>query len=928
MKPIKLILSAFGPYAGGAKIISFEEFEGRGVFLICGDTGAGKTTIFDGISYALYGHASGSYRDPKNLRSEYAKESEESFVDFYFSHQGRNYHVTRYPAYERNKKRGAGKVSVPEKSAFYEEDKPPIEGTSQVNAAIRELLHIDERQFKQIAMIPQGEFLALINAKTEERTGILRTIFMTDSYKRLEFVLKERLDDAYKEKMNLTQAIKQYFFDAVVSTGSEYHDVYKEISDGLSSVNNVWNIDELTDVLNNIVSEDEICLTKENEALKIEEKTSEEIKEKLSKIRARAGIKERLKVLREELPKAMDNVKENEEKYAFVLKDKEKADERKSFAERINSEREKYKKRDEISESIKALTEKNEVYKKDILVQEKNKVELKDKEKALLNEIEQYKDAKDRLTDVNNKKERTENAYSEIDKLISLKDDMHAKQNYFIKQREIYENDSEKLREAEICLENSRAGLLAASLSEGDECPVCGSVHHPRLAKLPECAMTETEFKKIKERSNKSLEEKNKALSAAEAAKALYDDEALRASDALLLCGKEENDAMTASDVKALLLSLSDEIKDYTQLINSLKKSVVRSEKCFYELETLRNETMEKLAFDLEEIKKSQQKNEIELSEKKTVLDGLAELSYNTWDIAKQHMDDAVKIYTDIYTKIEEAVKDLNDAKSNYSQIKRAIEEMEKTSEDSAADIEVDINELEENEKAVSERIKSLREEKSRTEIRINLNKEKLNAILSKRSAHAESEKRFGDITRVYSLIKGQTGGSKITFEQYIQSTGFDGIISAANRRLIPMSEGRFEMYRQSDSYGKKSNTFLDLEVLDNYTGKRRPVGTLSGGESFKASLSLALGLSDTVSADNGGVQIDALFIDEGFGALDKRSIDGAMEVLSSLTEKGKLIGIISHREELTESIPRQIRVIKSPKGSDIEVYDEDSKSY
>ena len=174
----------------------------------------------------------------------------------------------------------------------------------------------------------------------------------------------------------------------------------------------------------------------------------------------------------------------------------------------------------------------------------------------------------------------------------------------------------------------------------------------------------------------------------------------------------------------------------------------------------------------------------------------------------------------------------------------------------------------------------------------------------------------------LYNLVRGQTGNGKITLEQYIQAAGFDGIIMAANRRLLPMSDGQYELYRQEDSPGKKSSTFLDLEVLDNYTGCRRPVGNLSGGESFKASLSLALGLSDTVSSSLGGIQMDALFVDEGFGTLDRRSIENAMNILINLSGTSKLVGVISHREELIESIPSQIRVQKTREGSDITVED------
>ena len=219
-----------------------------------------------------------------------------------------------------------------------------------------------------------------------------------------------------------------------------------------------------------------------------------------------------------------------------------------------------------------------------------------------------------------------------------------------------------------------------------------------------------------------------------------------------------------------------------------------------------------------------------------------------------------------------------------------------------------------------SSNVDLIRKNCSNSENRISTNEEKQKSILDRREELEKADHEYVICKKLYELVKGTTGNGKITLEQYIQAAGFDGIIAAANRRLLPMSDGQYELYRQEDSLGKKSSNFLDLEVLDNYTGHRRPVGNLSGGESFKASLSLALGLSDTVSSNLGGVQMDALFVDEGFGTLDRKSIDSAMEILINLTGSNKLVGIISHREELMENIPQQIKVKKTKDGSQITV--------
>ncbi len=266
---------------------------------------------------------------------------------------------------------------------------------------------------------------------------------------------------------------------------------------------------------------------------------------------------------------------------------------------------------------------------------------------------------------------------------------------------------------------------------------------------------------------------------------------------------------------------------------------------------------------------------------------------------------------------IELSDKIINEYKQNVAMNKKQLADAESDAEGKEV---TDIEAL----KAVcderSANVNSIRKNRNNSENRISTNEGKQKSILGRREELEKARRENTICQRLYNLVKGTTGNGKLTLEQYIQAAGFDGIIAAANRRLLPMSNGQYELYRQKDSLGKRSNNYLDLEVLDNYTGHKRPVGNLSGGESFKASLSLALGLSDTVSSNLGGVQMDALFVDEGFGTLDRKSIESAMEILINLTGSNKLVGIISHREELMENIPQQIKVKKTKDGSQITV--------
>ena len=249
MKPIKLIISAIGPYAGEMPEIRFDQFEEKGLFLISGDTGAGKTTIFDAICYALYGSTSGTYRDTKNLRSDYAEEGVQSYVDFYFSHQGHEYHIWRKPPYMRKKLRGQGFTPELEKAILYYEDGRTVEGITEVNAEVENLLRINEKQFKQIAMIAQGEFWSLLNAKTEQRTEILRTIFMTDGYKSIEAKLKDRMD-ASNERRNVSEkSILQYFRDVIADEEDENYEELIDFQEKADNTGSAWNLDDLLAVL-------------------------------------------------------------------------------------------------------------------------------------------------------------------------------------------------------------------------------------------------------------------------------------------------------------------------------------------------------------------------------------------------------------------------------------------------------------------------------------------------------------------------------------------------------------------------------------------------------------------------------------------------------------------------------------------------------
>ena len=1140
MKPVKLIVSAFGPYADTMPEIEFDRFEDKGLFLISGDTGAGKTTLFDAISFALYGTSSGTYRDTKNLRSEYAKDGTESFVDFYFTHQGEDYHIKRYPAYERKKQRGQGVVLEKEKAILYCGNNTPIEGIQQVNSAVKELLHIDDRQFKQIAMIAQGEFWSLLNAKTEQRTEILRTIFQTSGYKNIEYKLKDRLDRSYKERTGNEMSIIQYFCDVmaddkVVENTGDNADLVRDCNndenivmsdsvleqplvtgdnngenvvmfDSLSGAalvtgdngneniteslekpllekplyneleelkkralesNSAWNVDEMLDIIERIIASDKEKKSEVKSALSKAEKELEENKKKLalantnnefidrlnkleaikeeldgksedmqsleelnsrqksatrvvypvyklwdSKLKDVSNTSRKIEEKQEELKAAKDNAAKAESALSKADSQNEYAQQLIKKADKLGEEEDNYQLKDRLTIELK------ELYKKQQKTEDKES-ELKEKKRRadafveeLKEEIARLKQKPEEYAAAKAAKDKLKELDIKIDTLLGARleerndycGQLSEKQQIFIDVRDKYDRAESNRKQAERVLENCRAGLLALKLKEGEKCPVCGSTHHPEPAGLSDKSVTEEKVKKLQKTEADWLNKKTEAYADVEKAKTALEQAEIRLKDDVrgcikdciqalqkhlqentgnsqaesldmtdVFCNKAESQDMTdvsgnkidsqdmadmdgnktesLDEQVAKLTCIAKVVKDrlvsITGVESSLKKECDRLKKAEDNMQKASGKNMEELENSISKLLEEKQSDSIKITEKEVSLKGIGKLSFDSWDEAKKAIDDISNEAKAILDAISKAEDDKKKADERLAGIKAALntlkdslavgnserEELKKQldeavrkeqfesvdemleyviTEERLSDNEVQIHEYKQkvltNEARLKEadrdakgrkwidadslkelcrqqdtEVRELRDRQNIINNRLDNNKDKHNNILKKKSLYEKARQENNVCKRLYDLVKGQTGNGKITLEQYIQAAGFDRIIMAANRRLLPMSDGQFELYRQEESLGKKSSTFLDLEVLDNYTGHRRPVGNLSGGESFKASLSLALGLSDTVSSNLGGIQMDALFIDEGFGTLDKKSIDNAMDILMNL---------------------------------------------
>ena len=1056
MKPTKLIISAFGPYAGLMPEINFSQFENKGLFLISGDTGSGKTTIFDAICFALYGTTSGSFRDTKNLRSEYASPETDSFVDFYFTHQGRNYHVWRRPAYERVKQRGSGVTTEKEKAVFYSDDRAPIEGITQVNSAVKELLHIDEKQFKQIAMIAQGEFWDMLNAKTEQRTDILRTIFMTEGYKNIEYRLKDRMDRNIAARTRSEQSIVQYFNDVTADAEDADQAELELMQENASNSKSAWNIDDMLGIIERLIVSDserlqatEEALAKAEAELKITndalataetnnqfierlaalEKEGAKLESRREEVAAAKSLLRRQKAATHEAAPHYDAwqkkqaeaaqtklqmtqknedaaaAKEAAVKAAERLAEEEtlrpRMEELKKKADRIAQEEPKYQQREELRAALAAL--------------EKTRAELQAEEAGLqASEAELKKHTEDlnaivaelrnrpgelaaaqlhgeKLQDL--ERETEDILEAQVPKRLVLQADLTEKQNAYVTSFDEYEKANTQRINAEKILGSCRAGILASGLAEGEKCPVCGSTHHPELAVLPDISVSEEEFEGLKALETELQEKKSAANTEAEKAKTALEQYEDRLRTAVARCLNDsilriETEGRGLDELIGALNSaktaLRQMVADNTAKTEALKKDCTLLENSEKERDKASGKDREELESAKTALTGKKNQTESSIAETTATLRTLEGLTYTDRDTALKEKEEAETQAASIELGIQTAADAKADEERRAAALDAAIKtlgatlrtQMEaeatlKTAlDDKLAALSLDSveemlgliateGELTEKDKLINGyessvatnktqlaqarndaagrtiidveglraicaqqtgEVDGLRKTRSDIQHRIGLNGEKRRNIAAQRENLEKSRKESTICQRLYNLVKGLTGNGKITLEQYIQAAGFDGIIEAANRRLRPMSDGQYELHRQEDSLGKRSSSFLDLEVFDNYTGHRRPVGNLSGGESFKASLSLALGLSDIVSSNLGGVQMDALFVDEGFGTLDRKSIDCAMEILINLSGANKLVGVISHREELIENIPQQIRVKKTREGSRIEI--------
>ncbi|MEG0004261.1 MAG: AAA family ATPase [Clostridium sp.] len=1031
MKPLKLKLNAFGPYKGEEEI-DFTKLDS--IYLVTGPTGAGKTSIFDAICFALYGKTSGKSREQKDLKSDFADLDKVTYVDLEFSINSDIYRVIREPQQVMKGRKTLRGHSV----ELHMPGDKIITRKQDVEDKIEEMLGLNVEQFRQIVMLPQGEFRKLIESSTEDKETIFRKIFSSRIYKDFQDRLKDK-----------SFAVKKIIEKSIESRGALIGKINPGDNEKLSELINSenYNIIEIIDECDALLSKDKSELKKVEKSLSTTEKEIEKVNtdiqlatEKNTKIQSYNDLRERLVTLKSEdenitsIEKVIDagvkasNISVYEKEYIkaktlLALKEKEllkaesdfeistrEVEEARNMLLTITGLNEQVKDESKSLHKAEGKLQEYSRYEEYKVKYAQSKKELESVEKKLQQEEESIKSLNKSIDDINNVIDKNSDIEGKIltkeqslkileDTIVEVRD-LYTKANRFKedihshislsrdyeREYKIYTALKKNKEDEEEIFKRQQAGILALGLREGEMCPVCGSTNHPYIASLSEGSLKEDDIKKLLKKVedkkseidsvmakivalNASIEKSEEDIIIPLTKKYLsdYDYERSNIED-ILISLKSKGVALKTNieEIKAEIENLKllkEEIfnkktlkknieKDIEEKVASLKilegsrlnlfgeveaaLSVTSQFEASYKDEMITREYIENTILDinskievlnnrinlinekdktasmnLSSSKKNLENKRIELNDAKIALGSREEEFISKINLYFESEEDYRNslIEEDKISKLKDRVKLYRE---EVIGVNAKIEELEKVLNDyelvNIAILEECKNNLTAKKDTINSIIKTLYS-------RVESNSSILKTIKKITSEMYEVEKEYSIISELSSIANGNNS-KRITFERYVLLYHFNEILEAANIRFKIMTNDRYYLKHKTSIGDRRTSQGLDFDVYDNYTGKIRSIGSLSGGESFKASLALALGLSDVIQSHAGGVRIDTMFIDEGFGTLDSESLEKAIETLLELGENGRIVGIISHVNELKERIPSKIEVTRDTQGS------------
>lgn len=936
MRPMNLIVTGFGPYADRTEI-PMDKLGRSGLYLITGDTGAGKTTIFDAITFALYGEASGENREPNMLRSKYAKPETPTEVELTFSYGDKVYKIKRNPEYERPAKRGDGMTKETASAELTYPDGRVLTKKTEVNAAISEILGVDRKQFAQIAMIAQGDFRKLLFADTKERQGIFREIFHTKNFQSLQERLKEESGKLSRQCELSRNSVKQYV------EGLQWEDSDMMSLDVEKAKGNQLPIKEVVELVEKLLQQDGQKEQQMNDRIRAMEEQLTVINERIGKAeeyeKAREGLrkaqieKEQLLPRKAQLEEAVKKEQERKPKLESLKRQLVLLEEQFDLYDEFEQKQQEFKHADrqlvggnaelnqnteaiqELAEKITALTEEYQSYEQAGVQKERLNRELEkaDEYKNVLKQLQttliRYETAGRELTEAQQTYVQT------------LQDSREKRQEY------------DKLNQAYL---DEQAGLLAEHLTEGMPCPVCGSSTHPAPAQKSTQAPTAAQLKTAKQEAELAERKATQASSAAGSKKGVVQTQWENIEKQILEfveesqirkafhriasrddSSKKELRLYEISSLKeTVLLEMKQQdsvLEDWKQQMKEADKKIERRalletmlQECRKQQEALRQrcDTV-KETLTVATVRKQELGEQItKIKEKlKYETKSMAEAEKKKLEQEKQSMEQAM----------EQANSALADCEKTLTQWETRIQQWKQQLESA---LQVDVEQEKEQRTILTEQKQAVTERMKEIHARRTNNADALKNIQSKSKDLEKQEETWKWVSALSNTANGNISGKeKIMLETYIQMTYFERIIARANTRLMIMSQGQYELKRRVVTDNNQRQSGLELNVIDHYNGTERSVKTLSGGEAFQASLSLALGLSDEVQSSAGGIRFDTMFVDEGFGSLDEESLRQAIRALAELTDGNRLVGIISHVAELKERIDKQIVVTKEKSG-------------
>lgn len=907
MRPLKITMSAFGPYAGEVTL-DMQKLGKSGIYLITGDTGAGKTTVFDAISYALYGEASGNYRENTTLRSKYASADTPTFVELEFEYNNEIYKINRNPEYPRPNKRGEGFTKQSANAELVMPDGSVITKIKEVSAKVEEIIGINKNQFSQIAMIAQGDFRKLLNCETNERSKIFRKIFKTEPYHNIEIKLSSLFNELKRNREKEKSGIEQYINQLKCNENDTLSLELERAKSG-----DVL-IEDVIKLAGEIINKDTLEYTKT-------QKNIESINEEIEKINSNIKLYENQEATKKAYAKASAKLEELKTKrndcekaYKSAEAQRERLDDLTRKINLINSKMPKYDELKSLENSINKRTQSFEKSNNSLKLKQQEitslEKEIDEKSKAL-EEVKGADFLVQKLTvkkeEINKKAEALKELKTEIDRCKTEQKNLKNAQSFAKSALDEYGVLENEYNQIYIAFFNEQAGIIADELKDGEPCPVCGSTSHPNLARKSENAPSQEDVESAQNLVKKAQEKADKARDTASALKSRVDEIAANVkSAAKKLFGTDDNvfddynsniNALKKDYdcTLALLKTANEKLNLYKKLDKEIPKIQEKQKSLSYEISTLNTQKASDEAFISENTKR--------------VTSIKSELDFESADLAKDKLKEYTSLSSDIKNTIEKSKNDFDDIKSKYETQKGTKASLENALKEFK---EIDLASLNEKSLKLNEYKKDVDKTAKSLYSRIESNKLLVDNISEKRDILKGYDDKYVWLKALSETANGDISGKeKITLETFVQMTYFDSIIRKANIRLLTMSDGQYELVRRSDAETLKKNEGLALDVIDHFNASTRSVSTLSGGESFMASLCLALGLSDEIQSSNGGIKLDTMFVDEGFGSLDGEALDRALSALTSLSQGNRLVGIISHVDALCDRIDNKIVITK-----------------